>query len=315
MIKNRHIAHALALHKHGSIRKAAAAANLSQPAFSRSIAALEEDLGAQLFERHSTGVVVTDFGELFLLRGKQILLKVTDLRREAELMKTGKLGEFALAMGPYPAEISVHRAIGRMMKESPEVKCRLNVSDWREVPQQVLGRQADIGIAEIVNVDGDEQLHKELLGTHNVFFFCRSDHPLAKNKRISKEQLASFPSVAIRLPGRMDPAFPGKTSRDRETGDLMPTVVVEDIGSARQVIAECDGLFPATMIQAQHELRNGTLSVLKFWEPWMKLNYGFIYLKERTLTPVAKNFIGYVREVEAEVTETNKVLEKEFFSS
>ena len=95
----------------------------------------------------------------------------------------------------------------------------------------------------------------------------------------------------------------------------MPTVVVEDIGSARQVIAECDGIFPATMIQAQHELRNGTLSVLKFWEPWMKLNYGFIYLKERTLTPLAKNFIGHVRQVEEEVTGINKVLEKEFFNS
>lgn len=315
MIKTKHIAHALELYKYGSIRKAAKAANLSQPAFSRSVAALEDDLGAQLFERHSSGVVATDFGELFLRRGEQILLEVVDLRREIELMKEGGLGEFSLAMGPYPAEISAHRAIGRMMNDSPALECRLNVCDWREVSRRVLDRQADIGIAEIIKIEGDEQLHKETLGTHTLFFFCRPEHPLVENKRVTREALRPFPTVTIRLPRRMDSVFPGKITHDRATGDLMPTVVVEDIGSARQIITECDGIFPATMIQAQHELTSGALKVLKFQEPWMKLNYGFIYLKERTLTPVSKKFIQYERQVEAEVVKVNQELEKEFFGS
>ncbi|AUB80591.1 helix-turn-helix domain-containing protein [Candidatus Thiodictyon syntrophicum] len=59
MIKLQQLAHALALSRYGTFHRAAKAQHLSQPAFSRSIRALEESLGVALFDRQGAAVTPT----------------------------------------------------------------------------------------------------------------------------------------------------------------------------------------------------------------------------------------------------------------
>ncbi len=64
----------------GKLRQAAAELNLAQPALSRQIAMLEEDVGAQLFVRHRRGVTLTEAGELFRDHAQAILASVEQAR-------------------------------------------------------------------------------------------------------------------------------------------------------------------------------------------------------------------------------------------
>ncbi len=64
----RHLQAALAVREHGSVSRAALLVHLSQSAVTQGIARLEQDLGASLFTRTSTGMQVNDCGELFLNR-------------------------------------------------------------------------------------------------------------------------------------------------------------------------------------------------------------------------------------------------------
>lgn len=64
----------------GNLSQAAAKLNLAQPALSRQMALLEEDVGAQLFVRHRRGVTLTEAGELFRDRAQSILASVEQAR-------------------------------------------------------------------------------------------------------------------------------------------------------------------------------------------------------------------------------------------
>ncbi len=64
----------------GNLSQAAATLNLAQPALSRQMALLEEDVGAQLFVRHRRGVTLTEAGELFRDRAQSILASVEQAR-------------------------------------------------------------------------------------------------------------------------------------------------------------------------------------------------------------------------------------------
>ena len=72
----RQLRHFVALAEHQHFARAAAAVHLSQPALSRSIQALEDELGQPLFERRGRGIVLTEFGRYFAGRATAILAQV-----------------------------------------------------------------------------------------------------------------------------------------------------------------------------------------------------------------------------------------------
>jgi len=66
--------------------RAAEALGLTQPTLSRSIAALERDLGVRLFERSHKGATPTVFGRVLLERGAIVLEREAEVRREIQLL-------------------------------------------------------------------------------------------------------------------------------------------------------------------------------------------------------------------------------------
>ena len=77
----------VALAEHGSFGKAAATLNISQPALTKSIHTLEATLGVRLFDRHSRGVVLTDFGNLVVSHTKDLVAREAELLRDVRLLQ------------------------------------------------------------------------------------------------------------------------------------------------------------------------------------------------------------------------------------
>src|SRR5690606_12443148 len=69
----RQLRHFVALAEHGHFARAAEAVHLSQPALSRSIQALESQLGCTLVNRHSRGISITAHGQLVLEHARRLL--------------------------------------------------------------------------------------------------------------------------------------------------------------------------------------------------------------------------------------------------
>ena len=90
----------IAIRKHGSFTKAAAALGVSQPNLSNSVARLEDELKLQIFDRTAKGSALTPIGEMILARADAVIAETRDLARDAALLAGGETGSVRIGGGP-----------------------------------------------------------------------------------------------------------------------------------------------------------------------------------------------------------------------
>lgn len=312
MITHRQLLHALSLFKHGNFTRAATQANISQSAFSRSISKLETDLGVTLFDRDHNTVTPTRYGEAFLSRAASIVGQTEELKREIDLMRGLKIGGFSVALGMYPAEVSGNPALGQMVRDFPDLQYKALTGNWQTVNEYVLDRTADLGFAAIEAATLEDDLSIEKVSEHQMVIFCRKNHPLAMNGKLSRADLDQFPLVSIRVPAGLAEAIPGQSSIDVDSGHLVPSVEIDDFATARMVVSQSNGIGAAIPSQIESELESGELILLNFQNPWISPVHGFIFLKNRTIGPAAEMFMEIVLTFEQLADEKNKSLMEKY---
>jgi DNA-binding transcriptional LysR family regulator len=314
MVTLRQIAHAQAVAKWRNFRVAAGALHLSQPALTRSIRTLEAALGVPLFDRLSSGVEPTPFGEVFLRRAELVLRERDDLLREVQLLQGLGRGDLRISAGPYPTDLLVPETLAALVSANPGLTCRLKLGNWRDVAADVISREADLGIADLGALAGDERISVERIGQHRFHLFCRAGHPLLQRPTLGLRDVVSVPWVGTRLPGRLARAMdlPGARAGtiDPATGDLVLAFQVEIIDAARRIVAASDAVSGAMLVQIERELREGALAILGYEADWMRFDYGFIVLRDRTLSPAARAFMEEFRRRDADLAAREAVLEK-----
>lgn len=281
----RHLQHAVALAEEGSYTGAAKRLNLSQPALSRSIQALGELLGAELFDRTASGIVPTTIGSIVVERGRVLLRDANSLEREVRLALGLETGSLAIGAGPYPANISVGKACGLLLRDHPGLRLDIRVADWPSLLQAVLDKTLDLAVAEISAVAGDSRFAAEALPRHRGYFICNPQHPLVHETSLTLEQVRAFPIVSSSLPERFGP--------------IAATIRVDTFRLLRETVIHSEAVGLATASQAEADERAGLLTRLPLELPWMHSHYGFVRLKDRTPSPAALAFMDKLREVEA----------------
>ena len=294
---------ATALAEHGSFRRAARALGVSQPALTRGIQALEASLGVQLFDRESTSVTLTADGELVIERAKSLITAEADLRRDIALLRGLETGRVNVALGPYPSVMSGYSAAARLVREHPRLGLSLHVVNWRDVTAAVTERRVDIGIAELSDAVLNEALNTEVIGRHRTYPFCRPDHPILGFKRVTLRDLLRFPWVHTRIPPRVAAAFPrppGPAGRiDEKTRDFVPAVEIDVPMQLAAFARNSDALIFGALGLVERELEAGTLAIVRTSSLDIRGSYGFIHLKDRSLSPGARAFMQAVRDEEA----------------
>jgi len=304
MLELRHLRHALALAKHRNFARAAEALHLTQPSLSRSIAALEEELGVLLFDRSKSGVRPTAFGELLLQRGAALLKGEADFRREIQLLAGLEAGTLCIGAGPFPAEISVGTAVARLLRAHPRLRVEVLCADPDEITRRVLAGQFDVGIGNPSAIAETPRLRFEPLPSHRAYLACRPGHPLAGRDDLSLDDVLRYPLATTLLPGPQGAAASGGTGAgrlDETSGVFMPTVHVNSLSVGRQIARDSDALFPATAEMLAPDVAAGNLVMLDFQLPAMKTEYGVITLAERSLAPATVAFLDHLRIVESEI--------------
>ena len=308
-IKLRQLDHALALSRHGSFRRAATATHLSQPALSRSIHALEESLGVMLFDREAPEVALTKFGEALLQRAEFIITAARELEREMTLMKGLVVGQFSVAMGMLSAGMSGTVAVAKLLRAHPMLQVNLELRHWKDVERMVRSGEFDIGFCEVAHLQDSPDLTAEIVGRHEVVFYCRAGHPLLTMDRpLTPEDLDQYTFVGAPIPARLTPLFPRNSIVDRKTGDVIPPILVQDLAAACAIVSRTDSFGSAMPLQIEPALKSGAVAIVPFHAPWLCTHYGFISLRSRSLSPAAEAFKAIVKDIELQVAEQNRVL-------
>ena len=289
-IQLRHVQHAVTLAEEGNYTSAAKRLHLSQPALSRSIQVLEGLLGTTLFDRTSGGIVPTQIGGFVIERGKALLQDAASVEREVRLALGLEMGSLIIGAGPYPANISVGKACGLMVRDHPRLKVDVRVADWQTLVQAVLDNTLDLAVSEISTATADPRLEVEALPRHYGHFICNPQHPLVNEANLTLEKVQAFPIVSSSLPERC--------------GIFTTNIRVDTFRLLRDIVIHSEALGLATRSQTEADERAGLISRLPLELPWMHTQYGFVRLKDRTPSPTAITFMEKLREVEAALHRT-----------
>jgi DNA-binding transcriptional LysR family regulator len=305
------IQHALALAQTRNFARAAEVVHITQPALSRSIASLERDLGVRLFDRLTTGVELTAFGKLLIERGTQLIGDVALIKREIDLLGGLHAGSLTVAAGPYVSESLVGRVAARLLAKHPGLSVAVETMDSRDVVVGVLEARYDVGVASSERVGKQPKLVIEALEPHAVHFVCRPGHPLSRQSDLQLAQVLRYPIVAGHMGGEIAQFAhsSGASGRfDAETGDFQPTIQVNSMSLAHEIVSQSDAVLPATLGMVGDEIKGGRLVRLDIAPLPISMRPCQFYRRGRTPSPAALTFMNILREADAEMAGNEKAM-------
>jgi LysR family nitrogen assimilation transcriptional regulator len=128
----------------GSYSRGAELLRISQPAVSRQIAKLEDELGAALFKRHGHGVSLTGAGHTLLERSQAVLRELEQTKQEIRNGAQGPTGSIAFAVPPAAAHFLVPALVQRFSARYPNVFLKLVGGFSSHIHEWLVRGQVDI---------------------------------------------------------------------------------------------------------------------------------------------------------------------------
>jgi DNA-binding transcriptional LysR family regulator len=188
----------LAVADAGGIRQASEKLHTSQPALTRAIQNLEEDIGVALFERSSTGMVLTRFGEILRHHAQLIEMTSNQAIQEIHELTSGGTGVLRVGAGAAWGLSILPKAIAQLQRVLPLVT--LQHYDWvneRTLPMLAEGKlDAVVGGLPHLSQRDTGILYEPLMDVEQLIF-AHKDHPL-QGKMCALDSLSDFKWVWFR---------------------------------------------------------------------------------------------------------------------
>jgi DNA-binding transcriptional LysR family regulator len=184
----------LAVAESGSFSTAAERLFLTQPAVSKRIAQLEQQLGTRLFDRVSRRVRLTEAGEALLPRARQVLLDLEDMGRAISNLTGTVSGTLRIGTSHH---IGLHRlppVLRRFSRQYPDVKLDIHFIDSEEAWEAVLHGDLEMGVVTLPP-QPDPRLHSQAVWQDPLVFMAAPEHPLARLKRVPLETLTGYSAI------------------------------------------------------------------------------------------------------------------------
>jgi DNA-binding transcriptional LysR family regulator len=178
----------LAIHQAGGFSSGAARLARSQPAISRRIALLEEEIGAPLFERATGGVVLSQAGRVLLPHAQRVLAALEDCRAALDALRSGTAGPVSMAAVGTLAGANLTPVLKRFSLAHPDVELNLRTATSAEVSELVRSGEATVGVR--YHRDRSSDLACTEIGAERLQIVCAPDHVLAGTTVASLRELA-----------------------------------------------------------------------------------------------------------------------------
>ncbi len=174
----RHLRYFIAVAEELHFGRAAERLGISQPPLRQQIQALEEEIGARLFERTNRRVELTDAGRLFLDESRQVLAQVDKAVLLARRAHLGELGELKIGFtSSAPFTSTIPSSIHAFRKAYPDVHLDLQEMSSRQVLKALLEESLQVGVIRPLALP--DAVHWVELFREPLVAVLRADHPLA----------------------------------------------------------------------------------------------------------------------------------------
>lgn len=187
----RHLRYFAAVAAHGSFSRAANNLHLTQPALSRQVKDLEEEIGVPLFLRGKNTVTLTEAGEIFYEEARDLLARadqaIQRVRGEArnEILRVG--------YGPSLTAGIMPRALERFQAAVPRVRIELEDLTPREMSEKTAVGQLDLVIVPASSETAIKGFQWTELRRLALVLVMGAGHPLAKLAKVPPKRLQGLP--------------------------------------------------------------------------------------------------------------------------
>jgi len=292
----RHLEHWLALADTGSFSRAAEKLHITQSALSRSIQALEEELGGPLVDRIGKRNELTPLGHSVLERARRIVLEAAELKQGAVALQQGGMGNLRVGLGSGPGAMLMTPWLVYMARHHRGVKVSITRGPTELQLQQLRERSLDALVVDVRRVVPAADLRIGPTFDMPAGMICRAGHPLLAQYPggVPFEALLSYPVASIPLSGEVarilvahygDSADPAKVT----------SLQCEEIPSLLQTVRQTDAIYLGILGAAREELSRGELVELPV-VPRLDTGavLGMVTLAGRTELPVMRVFRDFV---------------------
>ena len=172
----------------GSLSKAADRIRIAQPALSRQIRLLEEELGTELFTRHGRGMVITERGQQVLQHASLVMAAVNDLKAQAADRVEQLTGRVAIGMPPTVSDLISVPLVAALNGAHPKLELRLvgsftgHLIDWLQ--------RGEIDVAVLYDPQATRSLRSQPLLIENLMLIGPANGVLSPIRAIPFKRLA-----------------------------------------------------------------------------------------------------------------------------
>jgi DNA-binding transcriptional LysR family regulator len=178
-LRLRHLQVLLSLASTGNLSQSAAVLNSTQPALSKWLKELEEDVGLPLFERHARGL-------------RRIEAHLDIARDDMQALRAGGSGLVSIGTSGVSAADTVPLAVARLLDRMPRAQVRLVEGTMNLLMPQLARGELDIVVGRSGQQYDDPQLQTEPLYTEPINFVARPDHPLTEKAKLGWDDVLAY---------------------------------------------------------------------------------------------------------------------------
>jgi DNA-binding transcriptional LysR family regulator len=208
----------------GTVSKAALRLRIAQPALSRQIIDLEQELGLRLFDRVGRRLLLTGEGEQLIAGCRMLLNCAGAVKEQARLLRHGDTGVLRVAGSPQHIESVLSGFLHRYAERYPKVQVKMTEGTGSEILTLLERGEIHLGQNLLHAVKLDERHFGSLpLGSVELLAVCKPALPLGPDRTIEVARLAEFPLLLMESGFGFRRAF---DAASRMAG-LEPTILFE----------------------------------------------------------------------------------------
>jgi DNA-binding transcriptional LysR family regulator len=279
----------------GSMSKAAAVLNTTQPAISRSIAELERAIGVRLLERNPQGVEPTAYGRALLNGGVAAFDDLRQAVKNIEFLADPTAGEVRIGCTPILAASFVCAVVDRLSRRYPRIVFRLMTAYLEPLRRELSERNLDLLIVRRFGPAADEQMDFEFLFDDSYVVAVGAQNQWVRRRRIELAELVSE-SWTLPPPGSVIGSIAMEAFRASGLNFPCTTVVADspEVRISLLATGRFVTIFPASILR--FPTMRSEIKVLPVELPMANVQNVIVTLKNRTLSPVTQLFIDCARE-------------------
>jgi DNA-binding transcriptional LysR family regulator len=271
--------------------RAAELLHRTQPAVSQAIRRLEEDVGTRLVDRSSKDGTLTAAGQLLFVHAQRLLGLRRDAENEVRELSQLDRGKVVLAANEYTV-LHLLDALAEFRRRHPKIRVEVKRSFAREIPSEVLGRDAEIGV--VTYRPPQPGLTMIPIASDDLVLLVAPGHPLAGRKQVAIRDLGAEVFLAHNVRStnraRVVKAF------ERHRTPLQIVMELPTLDAINRLVSAGVGVALVPRRAAEAEIARGEVAALTVQDLRLPRGVNLIYRTAVELSHAAAAFVTCARE-------------------